>query len=37
MVVREEQVRWRRVVEGDLAKELSRKLSSDVRVEGVNP
>jgi hypothetical protein len=36
MVVRAEQVRWRRVVEGDLAKELSRKLSSDVRVEGVN-
>jgi alkylated DNA nucleotide flippase Atl1 len=37
MVVRAEQVRWRRVVEGDVAKELSRKLGAAVRVEGVNP
>jgi alkylated DNA nucleotide flippase Atl1 len=35
MVVRAEQERWRRVVEGDLAKEVARKLA-DVRVEGVS-
>jgi alkylated DNA nucleotide flippase Atl1 len=37
-VVREEQpVRWRRVVEGDLAKEIARKLGGAVPVEGVAP
>ena len=37
-VVREEQpARWRRVVEGDLAKEIARKLGGAVPVEGVAP
>jgi nucleotide-binding universal stress UspA family protein len=38
IVVRSEQrTRWRRVVEGDLAKEVARKLGTDVEVEGVSP
>src|SRR6202451_4363164 len=37
-VVRPDQpVRWRRVVEGDLAKEIARKLGPDVTVEGLAP
>ena len=37
-VVRPEQpARWRRVVEGDLAKEIARKLGPDVTVEGLAP
>ena len=37
-VVREDQpVRWRRVVEGDLVKEIARKLGGGVPVEGVTP
>jgi len=37
-VVREEQpVRWRRMVEGDLVKEIARKLRGAVPVEGVAP
>ncbi len=37
-VVREEQpARWRRVVEGNLAKEIARKLGGKVPVEGVAP
>jgi hypothetical protein len=36
-VVREEQVRWRQVVEGDLAKDVAKKLDPSVRVEGVAP
>ena len=35
IVVRPEQVRWRQVVEGDLVKELARKLGSSVQVEGI--
>ena len=38
IVVRAEQpVRWRQVVEGDLVKEVARKLGPDVEVEGVSP
>jgi alkylated DNA nucleotide flippase Atl1 len=38
IVVRSEQAaRWRRVVEGDLAKEVARKLGPGVEVEGVSP
>jgi hypothetical protein len=38
IVVRPEQpVRWRQVVEGDLIKEVSRKLGPEVEVEGVSP
>jgi hypothetical protein len=38
IIVRPEQsVRWRRVVEGDLVKEVARKLGADVEVEGVSP
>ena len=38
IVVRPEQpARWRRTVEGDLAKEVAHKLGSDVEVEGVSP
>ena len=29
--------RWRRTVEGDLVKEVARKLGPDVEVEGVSP
>jgi hypothetical protein len=37
-VVREEQpARWRRLVEGDLAKEIASKLGGAVPVEGVAP
>jgi hypothetical protein len=32
-----EPARWRRTVEGDLAKEIARKLGSDITVEGVSP
>jgi len=38
LVVRPEQsARWRQVVEGDLAKDVGRKLGSGVTVEGVSP
>jgi hypothetical protein len=38
IVVRPEQpARWRAVVEGDLVKEIARKLGPDVEVEGVSP
>jgi nucleotide-binding universal stress UspA family protein len=37
LVVRSEQAGWRRVVEGDVAKDVARKLGSDVTVEGVSP
>jgi hypothetical protein len=38
IVVRPDQpVRWRRVVEGDLVKEVVHKFGHDVEVEGVNP
>lgn len=38
IVVRPEQpARWRAVVEGDMAKEIARKLGPDVEVEGVSP
>ena len=38
IVVRPEQpVRWRQVVEGDLVKEVARKLGPGVEVEGVSP
>jgi alkylated DNA nucleotide flippase Atl1 len=38
IVVRPEQpVRWRQVVEGDLVKEVARKVGSAVEVEGVSP
>jgi hypothetical protein len=37
-VVRPEQpARWRRVVEGDVAKEIARKLGPGVTVEGLAP
>ena len=37
LVVRPEKVGWRLVVEGDVAKEVARKLGADVTVEGVAP
>ncbi len=38
IVVRIEQTqRWRRVVEGDIVKDISRKLGPDIHVEGVSP
>ncbi|HEY3942052.1 MAG TPA: hypothetical protein VGL60_06165 [Acidimicrobiales bacterium] len=38
IVVRPDQaVRWRQVVEGDLVKEVARKVGSAVEVEGVSP
>ena len=38
IVVRPEQpARWRAAVEGDLVKEVARKLGADVEVEGVSP
>ena len=38
IVVRTEQSkRWRQVVEGDIVKDISRKLGPEVHVEGVNP
>jgi hypothetical protein len=37
LVVRPEQARWRTVVEGDVAKEVARKLGASVTVEGVAP
>jgi nucleotide-binding universal stress UspA family protein len=37
VVVRHELVRWREIVEGDVVKEISRKLGSAVAVEGVSP
>lgn len=38
MVIRPEQsVRWRQVVEGDLVKEIARKLGPEITVEGVTP
>jgi len=38
IVVRIEQTqRWRQVVEGDVVKDISRKLGPDVHVEGVSP
>jgi hypothetical protein len=38
IVIRPEQsVRWRQVVEGDLVKEVARKLGPEVTVEGVTP
>jgi hypothetical protein len=33
----EQPVRWRQVVEGDLVKEVARKVGSAVEVEGVSP
>ncbi len=38
IVVRVEQTqRWRQIVEGDIVKDISRKLGPDVHVEGVSP
>jgi hypothetical protein len=37
LVVRPEQAGWRRVVEGDVAKDVARKLGPEVTVEGVSP
>ncbi len=37
LVVRPEKVGWRLVVEGDLVKEIARKLGPEVTVEGVTP
>jgi alkylated DNA nucleotide flippase Atl1 len=38
IVVRTEQTqRWRQVVEGDIVKDISRRLGPDVHVEGVSP
>jgi hypothetical protein len=37
LVVRPEKSGWRRVVEGDVAKEIAHKLGADVTVEGVAP
>jgi len=37
LVVRPEKAGWRLVVEGDVAKEVARKLGADVTVEGVTP
>jgi K+-sensing histidine kinase KdpD len=38
IVVRKEQeVRWRAVVEGDIVKDIARKVGSDIQVEGVTP
>ena len=38
IVVRPDQpVRWRKVIEGDLVKEIARKLGPEVTVEGVTP
>ncbi len=37
LVIRPEKVGWRRVVEGDVAKEVARKLGPEVTVEGVSP
>jgi hypothetical protein len=37
LVVRPEKTGWRLVVEGDVAKEVARKLGSDITVEGVAP
>jgi hypothetical protein len=37
LVVRPEKSGWRRVVEGDVAKEVAHKLGADVTVEGVAP
>jgi hypothetical protein len=33
----EQPVRWRQVVEGDLVKEIKRKLGPEIEVEGVSP
>jgi hypothetical protein len=38
IVVRNEQTkRWREIVEGDIAKDIARKLGPEVNVEGVSP
>ncbi len=37
LVIRPEKVGWRRVVEGDVAKEVAKKLGPEVTVEGVSP
>jgi hypothetical protein len=37
LVVRAKQAKWREVVEGDLAKDVGKKLGSDIHVEAVNP
>jgi hypothetical protein len=37
LLIRPVQSRWRTVVEGDLAKDVARKLGSGVTVEGVTP
>jgi hypothetical protein len=37
IVVRPEQPRWREIVEGNLVKDISRKLGPGVQVEGVTP
>lgn len=37
IVVRPELARWREVVEGNIVKDISRKLGSAVEVEGVSP
>jgi hypothetical protein len=37
LVIRSEQARWRTAVEGDLAKEVARKLGRDITVEAVSP
>jgi hypothetical protein len=38
IVVRVEQTqRWRQVVEGDIVRDIARRLGPDVHVEGVSP
>lgn len=37
LVVAAEQANWRKFIEGDLAKDVARKLGPDVHVEGVTP
>jgi hypothetical protein len=37
LVVRAEQARWRKFIEGDLARDVARKLKGNVTVEGVSP
>ena len=37
LVIRAEKVGWRLFVEGDVAKEVAKKLGAGVTVEGINP
>ncbi len=37
IIVRAEQAQWRKVIEGDLAKDVAKRLDSEVAVEGVSP